>query len=149
MTYADSPIQLLFPPCTPFTIRRLVVSVVVNAINTFAYGSIPHVFVEEYKAMPPGTHAYSPPPVVFIGRVLRMLTSGYHRLPCVVLWRSALAVMHVVSVIHRYTKKSSLVMFRTVTLSLVFVRTITYGTKSCYSSHIGSLYYTNVIYKDF
>lgn len=72
---------ILFFACSPFTITRFIVSVVVFALDTHSFRRFAHVSKKVCELFPSGTNANSAPSVVFVAGCLGIVTPIPHGTP--------------------------------------------------------------------
>lgn len=82
--YVVSPVAMLFRWCRPTAIGRLIISVIVNAINRFTNWAFPHVFQKMFNFKPSFTDFNSSAPIIFIGIMLWIGAAIYHAVPALV-----------------------------------------------------------------
>lgn len=86
-------ISTLLKPCGPTTIRRLVVSIVINAIKRMVCARTwSHISDEILKCLPSFAHGYSASAVAKVVRSVRVATSVHHQTPNTIFGCLSLAV---------------------------------------------------------
>ena len=83
VTITASVSHLLFP-CSPLTVFRRIVTIIINTINRCAFRSVTHVGIERFKSKPLLTNLYSPAPVSVVTNTFWVQASIFHRVPTVV-----------------------------------------------------------------
>lgn len=78
----------LFLSCSPPTVTRLVIAVVIYTINTRARWSRPHIGKERLEIAPGIADPYTSATPVFVSWVARVLAALQHAFPSLVLWRT-------------------------------------------------------------
>jgi len=99
LVFSGSFVATLLKICSPFTIRRLVVALWVDAVNRMFRGRLSaHIFIKVQERIQPSiANSYATPPVVLKAFVFRVIASFFHFLPCYILWGFCLTVKNVCS----------------------------------------------------
>ncbi len=97
--FSGSFVATLFKVCSPFAIRRLVVTLWVNAVNRVFRGRLSaHIFIKVQERIHPSiTNSHASPTVVLKTYMLRLIASFFHFLPCYIFWGFYLAMKNMCS----------------------------------------------------